>query len=174
MTFFYFLTVSQVQSPIRKSPQQTQGFMFKVIWLPTFHSLNAQTHLFCTDASTVNIYRLVPVHRQIKCLMINRNMIFELTVASCCLKTPWWYFWFIFVASLLFNMPLFYSFNFYGHFFFLINCVNLLYQKLIIILTLRACKNKPKCIMGIFRKGTRLVLSPQCLGLFNPDFMHRL
>lgn len=45
-------------------------------------------------------------------------------------------------------------------FFFLINWVNLLYQKLIIILTLRACKNKPKCIMGIFRKGTRLVLSP--------------
>lgn len=73
---------------------------------------------FCTDASTVNIYRLVPVHRQIKCLLINRNMIFKLTVASCCLKTPWWYFWFIFVASLLFNMPLFYSFNFYGHFFF--------------------------------------------------------
>lgn len=92
LTFFDFLTVIQVQSPIRKSPQQIQVFMFKVIWLPTFHSLNAQTHQICTDASTVIIYRLVSVHDQIKCLITNINMTFELTVAPCCVKSPWWYY----------------------------------------------------------------------------------
>lgn len=35
-------------------------------------------------------------------------------------------------------------------------------------------KNKPKCNLGMFRKENRLVSSPECLGLFNPDVMHRL
>lgn len=129
LTFFDFLTVIQVQSPICKSPQQIQVFMFKVIWLPSFHSLNAQTHPICTDASTIILYRLVPVHDQIKCLMTNINMTFELTVAPCCVKSPWWYYWFNFVASLLLNMPLFYSFTF--RVFIFINWVNILYQKLV-------------------------------------------
>lgn len=35
-------------------------------------------------------------------------------------------------------------------------------------------KNKPKCNLGMFRKENRLVSSPECLGLFNPDVMYRL
>lgn len=69
-----------MQSPIRKSPQQIQVFMFKVIWLPTFHSLNAQTHPICTDASTVIIYWLVSVHDQMKCLMTNINMTSDVNI----------------------------------------------------------------------------------------------
>lgn len=34
-------------------------------------------------------------------------------------------------------------------------------------------KNKPKCNLGMFRKENRLVSFPKCLGLFNPDDMHR-
>lgn len=34
-------------------------------------------------------------------------------------------------------------------------------------------KNKPKCSLGMFRKENRLVSFPKCLGLFNPDDMHR-
>lgn len=47
--------------------------------------------------------------------MININMIFELNSVPCCLKSSLRYYWF-FVATLLFIMPLlFYSIYFYGN-----------------------------------------------------------
>lgn len=33
---------------------------------------------------------------------------------------------------------------------------------------------KPKCIMGTFRKGNRLVSSPECLGVSIQNVMHGL
>lgn len=60
---YRFITVIQIQSQILKSPHQTPLYIFKVISLSTFQSLNAQT--LCINASTVITYRLVPDHGQI-------------------------------------------------------------------------------------------------------------